>query len=163
MDKIEHAIYNLIYNVKSISTVCVSVNLKHLYTTIVRITNKHKAILIYGYPPRASQVTNARSFLPKGMDEFPRRVKYRDTVIMTFSHVHIVSTDTQSCWSAELTLAPPPLANVTQIPAILTEHNNLVFVRIDNINISLGVKVNVPWVFELAWTITMGTKCLYKV
>ena len=70
-------------------------------------------------------------------------------MVSTFSYIHILSSDAESCWSTELTLALPFLAKVTQVLAILTEHQDLIFVRIDNINVSLSVKVYVPWLLEI--------------
>ena len=68
-----------------------------------------------------------------------------------FSYIHIVSTDTESSWLTELTLVLPFLAKVTQVLAILSENQDLVLVRIDNINVSLSIKVYVSGFLELAW------------
>ena len=74
------------------------------------------------------------------------------------SYIYIVSTDTESIWTTELTLTQSLLAKVTQVLAILTKHQDLTFATVNNINISLRVKVYVFWFLELAWTITMGAK-----
>jgi len=63
----------------------------------------------------------------------------------------------------ELPLAPPFLAKMMQVLAVFTEHQDMAFSPVDHINISLGVKVYVRWILELAWTITKVTKCSKKV
>ena len=76
--------------------------------------------------------------------------------------MHIVSTDADSHWLSEFTLALLTLAKVTQVLAILTEYYDIVLTKIDYINVSLTVKVYVLWFLELTWTI-MITKCSDKV
>ena len=40
-----------------------------------------------------------------------------------------------------------------QVLAIATEHQDLVFLIINNITVSLSVEANVPWIYKLVWTI----------
>ena len=79
-------------------------------------------------------------------------------MVTFFTHIHIISTDTKSFWIIEFTFDPTPMAEVTQILAILTEHQDLAFVTISNENVSLSVKVYVHWTLELVWSITMSAK-----
>ena len=55
-----------------------------------------------------------------------------------------MSTDTNSSWITELTLVLPFLAKVTQVLAILTEQQDLVFVRIEYKNVPLSVLLATP-------------------
>ena len=75
-----------------------------------------------------------------------------------FNYVHTVSPDTESTGTIELTVVPPSLTEVMQVLAIITEHQDLVFLIIQYISVSLGIKVYVPWFLELAWAIIMGAK-----
>ena len=48
-------------------------DLKYLYATVARITNKHKAMLVYSYAMRLAEFTLTTS---KGVDKLTRSAKH---------------------------------------------------------------------------------------
>ena len=61
----------------------------------------------------------------------------------TVSYINIVVTDTKSLWQTKLILS-----KFMPVSAMLTEHQDPVFLTIKYINVSLTIKVYVHWFLE---------------